>query len=351
MQSEVACRLLQWYDAVKRDLPWRENTDPYRVWVSEIMLQQTRVEAVKPYYARWMAAFPSVTALAAAPEEAVLAAWQGLGYYSRARNLHQAAREVTASYGGVMPSEPAAIQELPGIGEYTAGAIASIAYNCRVPAVDGNVLRIYSRLYRIGEDILSGKVKKQITALVAADIDAARPGDFNQALMDLGSAVCIPGTPRCGDCPLTAVCQALTAGEAHLLPVRRKKKPPTPVKLAAAVIVTEAGVLLQRRPARGLLAGMWEFPTTEYHADEAPAARLEADWRERLGVTLTVEPAAALQVKHVFSHRQWELSFFRAVLPQLPDSLPPRCRWAGTAEWPTVLWAGPHQKGAALVER
>lgn len=347
--SHIADCLLRWYDIAKRDLPWRENHDPYRIWVSEIMLQQTRVEAVKSYFARWMSKFPTVAALAAASEEDVLQAWQGLGYYSRARNLHQAAREVAARYGGQVPAALEAIKALPGVGEYTAGAIASIAYNRCVSAIDGNVLRIYSRLYHIGEDVMQGAVKRRIKQLVEQDMDCQRPGDFNQALMDLGSAICIPQTPRCKECPLAMLCQALAAGESSLLPVRRPKRPPKLVRLAAAVIQHENAVLLHQRSKRGLLAGMWEFPTVEADQCADSIAHLTEELRRQLQVR-TIVAEELIQIRHVFTHRQWDLTFYHVEIhDEIPCVLPPGFCWMPKSEWSNVLWAGPHKKVAPLL--
>ena len=204
LNSDWTPLLMQWYDKYKRTLPWRTESprDPYKVWVSEIMLQQTRVEAVKSYYTNWMEHFPDIPTLAAAEEEDVVRQWQGLGYYSRARNLHTAVREVMEHYGGKVPETREEIRKLKGIGDYTAGAILSMAYGKRETAVDGNVLRVFARIYNIEDNILSAKVKTEITELVKTRQDTARPGDFNEALMDLGATVCIPGQPRCEVCPL-----------------------------------------------------------------------------------------------------------------------------------------------------
>ena len=217
---------MQWYDKNKRELPWRTESprDPYKVWVSEIMLQQTRVEAVKSYYTNWMEHFPDIPSLAAAEEDEAVRQWQGLGYYSRVRNLHTAVREVMENYGGHVPETREEISKLKGIGDYTAGAILSMAYGKRETAVDGNVLRVFARIYNIEENILSAKVKKEITELVKARQDAERPGDFNEALMDLGATVCIPGQPRCEICPLAAVCMARAAGKETEIPLRITKK-------------------------------------------------------------------------------------------------------------------------------
>jgi len=338
--------LMQWYDDNKRELPWRTESprDPYKVWVSEIMLQQTRVEAVKSYYIKWMEHFPDISSLAVAEEEEVVRQWQGLGYYSRARNLHTAAREIMESYGGRMPETREAIRKLKGIGEYTAGAILSMAYGKREPAVDGNVLRVFARIYKIEDNILSAVVKKKIAELVETRQDPERPGDFNEALMDLGATVCIPGQPHCEECPLREVCMAKGAGAESRIPLRvtRKEVPIEPVTVFVVKIMetenagpekkklpngvkkggknasgeslkegNDRGLfLLHRRPSGGLLAGMWEFPSytgEEKHVREALAADLQ-----KAGVVVTGITGPLKRIKHVFSHKVWQMEVYNA---------------------------------------
>ena len=348
--------LMGWYDKNKRELPWRTDSprDPYKVWVSEIMLQQTRVEAVKAYYTNWMEHFPNIPALAAAEEEDVVRQWQGLGYYSRARNLHTAVREVIETYGGHVPETKEEISKLKGIGDYTAGAILSMAYGKRETAVDGNVLRVFARIYNINENILTTKVKKQITELVKERQDASRPGDFNEALMDLGATVCIPGQPRCEVCPIFEMCKAKAAGKETEIPVRITKKevPVEPitvfvVKLSqrnaarldkrklkntnatasnlqkAESITVDSGnelrynkenvyYLLHRRPAKGLLAGMWEFPNCEGEGKQGKA-KLAALLAEQ-GVIVKKETGKPVkQIRHVFSHKIWQMSVYMTI--------------------------------------
>lgn len=345
----IAERLLAWYDAYKRELPWRENKDAYRVWVSEIMLQQTRVEAVKGYYERWMEVFPNPAALAAADEDQVVKQWEGLGYYSRARNLLAGVREVCAQYGGQVPEDEGLVRALPGVGEYTAGAILSIAYDKRIPAVDGNVMRIFSRLFALADDILKPAAKRQVRQLVAAHMSAARPGDFNQALMDLGSAVCIPKRPRCEQCPLQRLCQAREQGIEHLLPVRTPKKEPLPVALAAALIVKDDCYLVRKRPPGGVLTGMWEFPAIELETAQknCPAA-LVAGIRQQLGQQIVVN-AEAYHFIHVFSHRKWDISFYQCSWLD-GGELPAGAQWAHPDSWSQLAWAGPHRKAAQAIE-
>ncbi len=266
MTGAVTEPLLAWYDAGHRDLPWRRTRDPYRIWLSEIMLQQTRVEAVIPYYERFLSACPTVRDLADAPEETYLKLWEGLGYYSRVRNLHKAAQVICDTYGGQMPADHAALLKLPGIGDYTAGAVASIAFDIAEPAVDGNVLRVVARITGDERPIDDAKVKKDMRAQVAAIIPHDRPGAFNQAMMELGAVVCIPnGAPRCGDCPLMHLCRACHEQTTDRIPVRTPKKARTVVH--RTVLLPRCGGLvgIRKRPDTGLLcatssrltAGRW----------------------------------------------------------------------------------------------
>jgi A/G-specific adenine glycosylase len=251
--------LLDWYDENRRDLPWRAapgvTPDPYAVWVSEVMLQQTRVETVRPYFERWMDAFPTVRSLAEAPEDSVLKAWEGLGYYSRARNLHHAVREVAARFGGSIPSDPHVFRALPGVGRYTAGAVASIAFGREAPIVDGNVRRVFARLTDS-----ANPTEAELWELAARFVVGTRPGDLNQALMELGATVCVPRSPNCGACPVRDDCRAFAAGTVDERPARKAAKPLPVEHHGVAVVVREGRALLVKRPAAGRLAGMWEFP-------------------------------------------------------------------------------------------
>jgi A/G-specific adenine glycosylase len=341
--------LLDWFRIHRRDLPWRADRDPYRIWVSEIMLQQTRVDTVIPYYQRFMARFPTLEALADAPEDEVLKAWEGLGYYSRARNLQAAVREVKERYNGRVPDTPEEIASLKGIGPYTAGAILSIAYNVPEPAVDGNVMRVLSRFFLLRDDIARPATRKKMEALVRELIPRDAAGDFNQALMELGALVCTPRAPQCLTCPVMAQCRGRLAGEEEALPVKAKAKPPRPEKRLVALVVGRgplAGkVLVRRRPDSGLLAGMWELP----HVPE-PATRRPPDdrWRmDRLQAAMRQEGIRitpvewAMQVDHTFSHLKWELNVYRCEYEIDGDGanggaagppLPPGYRWMGAAE-------------------
>ncbi len=301
--------LLAWYDSQKRDLPWRINRDPYRVWVSEIMLQQTRVETVKPYYQNFMEKFPTVEDLAEAPEEEVLKAWEGLGYYSRVRNLQTAAREVKANYGGIVPDTPEEISKLKGIGPYTAGAILSIAYEKPEPAVDGNVMRVFSRLLLQDDDIAKPATRIKLEHLIRQVIPPGRAGDFNQALMELGALVCLPRTPQCLTCPVFDYCLARKLGVQEELPVKGKAKAPRPVTYLVAVIKRGDQVLITKRPEKGLLAGMWEFPMVETNEVNWAEDVLPDTILQRYGMEINVDKPLA-QIQHTFSHLQWTLHVY-----------------------------------------
>ena len=295
----MAAPLLAWYDENKRDLPWRgDHPDPYQVWVSEIMLQQTRVAAVMPYYRAWMEELPTVEALAAADEERLMKLWQGLGYYSRARNLQRAARMIMENFGGRFPESRSDLLSLPGVGEYTAGAVASIAFGRQVPAVDGNVLRVAARVADIREDIMDTKVRASFQALMEAAMPADRPGIFNQALMELGATVCLPnGAPLCQRCPAKGFCAALAQGRVGELPVKTPKKARRVEKRAVWLIFWENRVALRRRPDKGLLAGLWEFP------NELGDGPLPPDW----GIGACSEEYGG-QAKHIFTHIEWRMA-------------------------------------------
>ena len=295
--------LLAWYDAGARVLPWRDDPTAYHVWLSEIMLQQTRVSAVLPYYERFLAVLPDVAALAAVEEDRLLKLWEGLGYYNRARNLQKAARRIMEDYGGVFPGDYETILSLPGIGEYTAGAVASIAFGRAVPAVDGNVLRVISRITGDEGDVLDGAVKRRFSAWVQAILPADRPGDFNQALMELGAMVCLPnGAPKCAQCPARPFCTACREDTWNVLPVQRKKTPRRIEEKTVFVLLSSQGVALRRRTAKGLLAGLWEFPNVDGALDEPAAAQQVQRWG-----LVPMEWLEQLEAKHIFSHMEWHM--------------------------------------------
>jgi len=340
--------LLKWYDGCKRNLPWRKDKDPYKIWVSEIMLQQTRVEAVKPYFEKWVERFPTLESLARAQEEEVIQYWQGLGYYSRARNLLQGVREVAATYGGQVPSNRCEVIGLSGIGDYTAGAILSIAYNKREPAIDGNVLRVFSRLYDIHEDISSPKVKAQIRTLVEREMAEDRPGDFNQALMDLGAMICIPKAPRCGECPLEGCCKAKKKGVQQQLPVKKKKTPPLPVRLMAGILQKDECFLLRQRPKKGLLAGMWEFPAVEIPLGEDVLHIFERNFLHTTGQKIEAR-SLLLQLIHTFSHRRWDITFYHCTGNFSSSDTGKDLYWVDKKDWDHYSFAGPHRKMASYL--
>jgi A/G-specific adenine glycosylase len=306
--------LLRWYDANKRDLPWRRTRDPYAIWVSETMLQQTRVDTVIPYYERFLARFPDVEALATADTDDVLGEWAGLGYYSRARNLQRAAREVADSHGGRVPDDVDGLKGLPGIGRYTAGAIASIAFDRPAPIVDGNVARVFTRVLGIREDIQKPEVVRRLWDEAEALAAGARPGEVNQAVMELGALVCTPAEPRCLLCPLRRRCDAHQQGDAAALPIKEKKTKVKRVAAAAGWLVRRGKVLAVRRPPEGLLGGLWELPGGDIELCEDPADGWSRALRERVGLTVDrTEYVGA--VDHVFTHRRLELHLFRADPP------------------------------------
>ncbi len=297
--------LLPWYDRHSRVLPWRENQDPYRIWVSEIMLQQTRVEAVKPYFERFLAALPTLQALGAAPEEELLKLWEGLGYYNRVRNLQKGAREVLERFQGRVPDSVEELRTLPGIGDYTAGAIASIAYDKPVCAVDGNVLRVLSRLLCDRRDITEPSAKRSAREKLEAVIPK-RAGDFNQALMELGAVVCLPnGEPRCEDCPLLKLCEGRKQGVERELPHKAPKKPRKKEEKTVLLLFRENRLALRKRPPKGLLAGLFEPPSLPGTLKKEEAENVLKDWGFSFGPLLKL-PAA----KHIFTHVQWEMTGF-----------------------------------------
>lgn len=320
--------LLSWYDVEKRILPWRVNTNPYHVWVSEIMLQQTRVDTVIPYYERFMEWFPTINALADAPEEKLLKAWEGLGYYSRVRNLQAAAQQIMIDYDGEMPSEWQEISRLKGIGPYTAGAILSIAFKQPTPAVDGNVMRVFSRLFCIKEDIAKASTRKIFEEKVKMVISPQFPGDFNQALMDLGSSICTPTSPTCSECPIQSFCCAYDHQMMEAYPVKTKKVKPKPVYYLASIIQdTQGRFLLEQRSNQGVLKGMWTFPLLEVSKSDFQQLQNQHHKYEQLEL-IVEEPQQETYIKpkddryasfvkweetnigeyiHVFSHLKWHV--------------------------------------------
>ena len=300
----LSALLLAWYDEHKRTLPFRGTHDPYRVWLSEIMLQQTRTETVGVYYARFLERFPDVFALAAAPEQDVLKCWEGLGYYSRARNLHKAAKQIVSQYGGQFPRDVAALRALPGVGDYTAAAVASIAFDAPAPAMDGNLTRVLSRVHGVREDVGIPSVRRRLLALAQGDMPPTRCGDFNQALMDLGASLCAPGTPDCPSCPLRTLCDACRAGDADMLPIRAAAKPPKEVSLAVALVTCHGRLLLTQRK-EALLRNLWVFPLIE----DAKSPAEVCDGLRNLGVDAVFRQDLG-PARHVFTHRVWNMMLY-----------------------------------------
>ncbi len=331
-QIKITEELIEWYQRSARALPWRRGVgdanrpDPYHVWISEIMLQQTRVEAVKGYYQRFLQRLPGIAELAAIPEDELMKLWQGLGYYNRARNLQKAAQTIREEYNGKFPSEYEQIVKLPGIGEYTAGAIASIAFEKKVPAVDGNVYRIYTRLTGDSSDITKASVKRKIREAVWLMMPEKNPGDFNQAWMDLGAGICLPnGEPLCMQCPLQSVCRAYQQGNPLAYPVKPAKKQRKQEKRTIIVLEYQGKYLLQKRPPKGLLAGLWEFPSQEGNLSLEQLYQYLLQWglsAENQTSESYIQKVELLgKAKHIFSHIEWHMLGYCVCLQHMPQVL------------------------------
>ena len=304
---DLRSALLHWFDQHRRDLPWRRSRDPYAIWVSEVMLQQTQVSTVIPYWRRFIERFPSAAALAGAELPDVLALWRGLGYYARARNLHRAAREIAARHGGVLPSTARELLALPGFGRYTAGAVASIAFGEAAPLVDGNVARVLARVFEV-EGTPGDRAREQrLWALAAELVNGARPGDFNQALMELGATICRSSEPSCPSCPIQAHCGALAAGRVRELPPPRIRPAKRPLRMAVGVWRRGEAILLARRAERGLFGGLWELPAVEVSA-EGDRREVARAFRPLFGAVAVGEPLGT--VKRTLTHRSLTLDLF-----------------------------------------
>ena len=355
-------KLLAWYDKNKRDLPWRRSSNPYHIWISEIMLQQTRVDTVIPYYERFLDWFPTIADLAQAPEEKLLKAWEGLGYYSRVRNMQKAAQQIMEDHGGVFPATYEAISKLKGIGPYTAGAIASIAFALPEPAVDGNVMRVLARLFEVDYDIGVPTNRKIFQAMMEFLIDPERPGDFNQALMDLGSDIESPINPRPEESPVKEFSAAYQHGTMDRYPIKAPKKKPVPVYLTAFIIMDNQGrYLLEKNEREGLLSGFWHFPLIEVDefSDQTqdldlfsqvaepiqelgPSPQesfeqdyeLEVDWQD-----LRFE-----EVKHIFSHRKWHIQIIAGRVTETQEYADREVLWLSPEEFSNYPLAKPQQK-------
>ena len=352
-------KLLAWYDANKRDLPWRRTQDPYKIWISEIMLQQTRVDTVIPYYERFLDWFPTVADLAQAPEERLLKAWEGLGYYSRVRNMQKAAQQIMENHGGVFPSSYEEISKLKGIGPYTAGAIASIAFGLPEPAVDGNVMRVLTRLFEVDSDIGVPTNRKIFQAMMEILIDPDRPGDFNQALMDLGSDIESPVNPRPEESPVKEFSAAYQHGTMDRYPIKAPKKKPVPVYLTAFIIKDSQGrYLLEKNEQEGLLSGFWHFPLIEVDSLSENQGQLSlldgqghtVDTPEILSFEQDYDLAIDWQdrsypiVQHVFSHRKWQVQLRYGLVKEGEQESSESTVWLRPEEFSDYPFAKPQQK-------
>ena len=355
-------KLLAWYDENKRDLPWRRSKNPYHIWVSEIMLQQTRVDTVIPYYERFLEWFPTVESLANAPEERLLKAWEGLGYYSRVRNMQAAAQQIMNDFNGDFPSTYEGISSLKGIGPYTAGAISSIAFNLPQPAVDGNVMRVLARLFEVNHDIGNPSNRKIFQAMMEILIDPDRPGDFNQALMDLGSDIEAPVNPRPQDSPIKEFSAAYQHGTMDRYPIKAPKKKPIPIYLNALVVSNEKGqFLLEKNESEKLLAGFWHFPLIEVNEfseqthdldlfsqvsepilemGPSPQASFEQDY----DLDVNWLDVSFEEVKHVFSHRKWHIQLIAGQVSENKDYTDREVLWLTPEEFSLYPLAKPQQK-------
>lgn len=347
--EDLAGPLLAWFDAHRRDLPWRHTRDPYRIWVSEVMLQQTQVDRVIAYYERFIAAFPTVEALANAPVDDVLRLWEGLGYYSRARNLHATAQAIVSQHGGRFPASATEARALPGVGGYTAGAVLSIAFGIALPAVDANAARVLARLFAIEGDLARGEGRRRIADLARRCVPEERPGDFNQALMELGALICIPGRPGCLICPLTALCMARAAGVQERIPPA-KSEPSRRVSVVAGIVSDRGRVLVAKRPVDGQWGGLWEFPNTRIRSDAPPSDLLSAYLSETFGLRVRAgEEFAALS--YGVMNRRVALTALECAL--LGGALRPadhvETRWARAGDLRALPMPSPHRTLAQFI--
>ena len=354
-------KLLDWYDENKRDLPWRRSKNPYHIWVSEIMLQQTRVDTVIPYYERFLESFPTVESLANAPEERLLKAWEGLGYYSRVRNMQTAAQQIMNEFNGEFPSTYEGISSLKGIGPYTAGAISSIAFNLAQPAVDGNVMRVLARLFEVNHDIGNPSNRKIFQAMMEILIDPERPGDFNQALMDLGSDIDAPVNPRPEDSPVKDFSAAYQNGTMDCYPIKEPKKKPVPVYLNALVVQNAKGqFLLEKNESEKLLAGFWHFPLIEvdefskneelnlFNQVAEPSIQLgpspQDSFEQDYDLEVEWQDSHFEEVKHIFSHRKWHVRILSGQVVDSKEYCDKEVVWLTPEEFDLYPLAKPQQK-------
>ncbi len=342
--------LLTWFRREARDLPWRRTKDPYAVWLSEIILQQTRVDQGTPYYERFLAAFPNVHSLAAASDAQVLKLWEGLGYYSRARNLHRAAKILSRERGGEFPTTAKSWQSLPGVGRYTAGAIASIAFDESVAVLDGNVIRVLSRVFNVEESTDEAATRNRLWEMAEALVPAKAPGNFNQAVMELGARICTPRQPACPDCPIRRQCEAFAEGVHEQRPVRKKKAATPHREYVVAVIPKNGRYLLAQRPAKGLLGGMWEFPAGTVRSGETHPAALVRVTREDFGLKIRAGGLVAV-VNHAYSHFKVTLNVYHcewlAGTPQATEHV--QTKWVPRSHFPRYAFPKANHKFLELL--
>lgn len=348
--STFQADLIDWFKAEQRELPWRKDRDPYKVWVSEIMLQQTRVDTVIPYFNRFLAQFPTLNDLADAEEDQVLKAWEGLGYYSRVRNLQSAVKEVQEKYQSIVPNTSKEISALKGVGPYTAGAVLSIAYGIPEPAVDGNVMRVLSRILLISEDIAKASSRKIFESGVRQLISHEDPSSFNQALMELGALICTPTSPSCLLCPVREHCLGFQEGMVNELPVKSKKTKQRIVQLASALLIDPNGkIVIHKRSNKGLLANLWEFPTVEISLpNQNEKQQMIGYFQDSHG--FTIEPGKLIgKIEHVFSHLIWYMNVY---VGKLTEALPEREEWKVVTleEMEAYTFPVPYQKMRQLFE-
>lgn len=318
MLNEIVRPLLDWYEKEHRILPWRLSKNPYYIWISEIMLQQTRVEAVKPYFERFITAFPKIDDVANAPEDQLLKMWEGLGYYNRVRNIQKAAKIVVENYGGKLPADYNELKKLPGIGNYTAGAVSSIAYNIPAPAVDGNVMRVVSRIEERTEDIMKQSARSAVEKALTEIMPEDKAGDFNQALMELGATVCVPnGAPNCNNCPVAALCGAYAHGRIDELPVKAQKKSRKIEERTVLLIQDGDRVAIHKRENKGLLAGLYEFPNFLRKMTEQEVL----DYVKKLNL-IPLQIQKLENAKHIFSHIEWHMTGYAVKVAELDATLP-----------------------------
>ncbi len=342
--SQFQRKLLSWYHLNRRPLPWRLDGNPYRIFVVEVMLQQTQIKTVLPYYERWMSTFPDVYALAKAPLDKVLKLWEGLGYYTRARNLHKAAKMIVEQFDGRIPSDLETLRSLPGIGRYTAGAIASIAYQKPVPLVDGNVFRVFARLFNCKDDISKPDTQKKFYELATGLVPEQEPGNFNQALMELGSLVCSPDAPNCPACPVKSLCISLKVGNPLELPVKANGLKIKKMEMVVGLLENGNRILVRRRPPSGIWGGLWELPGAVRKKGESLEDALSAEFQNEIGVALTIERKIK-PIEHRFTHRFAKIHPFEC---KLANGFEPKkntgLKWANRSALKKLSFPVPHQK-------